>query len=118
AFPFWVSAFHQGVPRHTAEVRSPPCGSPASKGEFAMKLHALLLAVVIVMCGVPAAFADPVIITGGSVGLASIMSGYQPPFGFSLTGDQTDIGGSTYDGAGGFLNVGDVVNLSRSVHVF
>lgn len=76
-----------------------------------------LLAIATLIFTASAASADPVIITGGSLYLVSPGTGYDPPFGFELTGVDTHIGGITYDMAGGFPSAGAAVNLSRSVYV-
>ena len=77
-----------------------------------------LMTMVIVMFAAPAVFADPIIINGGTVYFASVGLGYDPPFGFQLTGERTQIGGITYtQGGQSFLNVGDVVNLGSSLSV-
>jgi hypothetical protein len=82
-----------------------------------MRVHPVLLAAVGVLCAAPCAIAEPLIITGGVVGLESPMSPNNPPFGFDLIGEDTHIGGVTFDGALSFVNAGDVINLSRQVTV-
>jgi hypothetical protein len=76
------------------------------------------LVVVAAICAAPPASADPVLITGGGVYSAAVWTGYAPPFGFQLTGDQTSLGGITFTLAGnGFYNVGDVIDLSSTFSV-
>jgi hypothetical protein len=82
-----------------------------------MKGRSPFLAVVILILAVPAAFADPVIITGGSMSVASPSLGYDPPFPVRLTGEHTQIWGITYDFAPDSVNIGDVVHLSRTTNV-
>lgn len=57
---------------------------------------------------------DSIVITGGQVFLPS-PTFLDPPFGFELLGDRTDIRGETFDIGVGVLKVGDTVNLSTTV---
>jgi hypothetical protein len=78
----------------------------------------LCVTAVAMMYAAPQAFADPVLITGGSVFKAAIWTGSDPPFGFQLTGDGTALGGVTFSQAvGSFVKVGDTINLSDTISV-
>jgi hypothetical protein len=70
------------------------------------------------MCAASPAFSDPVQITSGSVYQVASWTGYDPPFGFGLTGSQTSLGGITYSlGIGRSVNVGDTITLSETISV-
>jgi hypothetical protein len=70
------------------------------------------------MCAASPAFSDPVQITGGNVYTVASWTGYDPPFGFELTGAQTSLGGITYTlPAGSVVNAGDTINLSETISV-
>jgi hypothetical protein len=76
------------------------------------------LAAVAAICAASPAVADPVLITGGNAYSAAVWTGYDPPFGFQLTGDRTSLGGITFTLADiGFYNVGDVIDLSSTFSV-
>jgi len=81
-----------------------------------MKMQPVLLAAITLISTATPAFADPIVITGGAVVLGS-PSGSSPPFGFTLTGNGTDIGGITYAEGLSFVNLGETVGLSNSVGV-
>ena len=70
------------------------------------------------ICAVRPASADPLRITGGNLNSAAPWTGYDPPFGFELTGEQTSLGGITFTLTGlGFYNVGDVIDLSGAFSI-
>jgi len=70
------------------------------------------------ICAPSPAFSDPVQITSGSVYQVASWTGYDPPFGFGLTGAQTSLGGITYSlGVGGSVSVGDTIALSETISV-
>jgi len=61
------------------------------------------------------AFADPIVITRGTVALASPFSGLDPPFGFELFGNDTDILVETFAVGAGGTTAGARVDLSTTV---
>lgn len=80
---------------------------------------AILFAIAaIVMCAAAPALGNPVQITSGTMYDVATWTGYDPPFGWQLSGDQTALGGITYTlGPGGFVSVGDTINLSQRFSV-
>jgi hypothetical protein len=76
------------------------------------------LAAAAVMFTGTAAFADPIVITGGGVWLPAVWTGLDPPFGWDLTGARTSLGGITFSQTGGsFVQPGDPINLSNTLTV-
>jgi hypothetical protein len=72
----------------------------------------------IMLCAASPAFGDPIQITSGNVYQVASWTGYDPPFGFQLSGGQTSLGGITYSlGAGEAVSVGDTINLSETISV-
>ena len=65
----------------------------------------------------PAAFADPIAITGGSVSLGALPFGSFPPFGVELFGNSTAIRAVTFNQASGFVTIGQPVDLSSSINI-
>lgn len=85
---------------------------------FHSRLILVILAVVAASCTAVPAFADPIVITGGGISLPAIWTGLDPPFGWTLTGSGTSLGGITFAQDGGALvNVGDPINLSSTIGV-
>ena len=74
----------------------------------------VLLTVTAVICGAPPAVAEPIVITSGSV-FVGAPSGPFPPFGFELLGSNTILRGVTFAERGGFVRLGDTVDLSTPV---
>jgi|SRR5579872_4158574 len=75
------------------------------------------IATIGMICAASPAFSDPLQITGGSVYTVASWTGYDPPFGFGLTGAQTALGGITYTLPAGSLVAGDTINLSETISV-
>jgi len=72
----------------------------------------------IVLCAASPAFGDPIQITSGNVYQVASWTGYDPPFGFQLSGGQTSLGGITYNlGIGRAVSVGDTLTLSETISV-
>jgi len=85
---------------------------------FSSRSILLALGAVVLICGAPPAFGDPLVITVGGVSLVAGWTGSDPPFGFGLTGDQTSIGGITFaQAAGSFVNQGDLITLGDTISV-
>src|SRR5579859_8122597 len=76
------------------------------------------IAAVGMICAASPAFSDPLQITGGNVYTVASWTGYDPPFGFGLTGAQTSLGGITYTlPAVSVVNAGNTINLSETISV-
>ena len=82
-----------------------------------MKMHTVLLAAITVISAAAPAYADAIVITGGTVVAGSAASPNTPPYGFTLTGDETHIGGITFAQGLSFINIGDTIDLSSTVSV-
>lgn len=80
-----------------------------------MRMHPILMSAVTIIFTASLAVADPIVITGGVVVVGSFASPSLPPFGFQLLGDNTNIGGITFAQGGGFVTVGQVINLSDTI---
>jgi hypothetical protein len=80
-----------------------------------MRPRLFLLVAVGCLAAAPHAFADPIVITRGTVTLASPFSGVDPPFGFQLFGNDTVIAVETFDQGRVGAVAGEHVNLSTTV---
>jgi hypothetical protein len=80
-----------------------------------MRLRVLMLVAVSCLGVAPHAFGDPIVITRGTVGLASPLSGLDPPFGFELFGNDTDIVVETFAVGAVGATAGARVDLSTTV---
>jgi len=80
-----------------------------------MRIRLTVLSVAWVFVAAPLGFAEPILITGGSVTIGSFSSNLAPPFGFDLIGDNTLLGGVTFAVRLGFAEVGEVINPSTGV---
>jgi len=77
----------------------------------------VLVSTVTVGLTTPAAFADPIAITGGSVSIGALPFGPFPPFGVELLGNSTAIRAVSFDQASGFVRVGRPADLSSNVNI-
>jgi hypothetical protein len=83
-----------------------------------MKLRLVVLVSAVTLgLTTPAAFADPIVITGGSVSLGVLPFGPFPPFGVQLFGNNTAINALTFNQASGFVTVGRPVDLSSRIGI-
>jgi hypothetical protein len=80
-----------------------------------MKMHPVLLAALTVISTAAPAFADAILITGGTVVAGSATGKNDPPFGFTLTGDDTTLGGVTFSQGLSDVTLGQTVNLSSTI---
>lgn len=82
-----------------------------------MKMRLIVVFAVTVMFAAPQLFAEPILITGGFVSRPSFSASF-PAVRFSAPrGDGTAIQGVTFDQAGNFVRIGQVVNLSTGIFV-
>jgi PEP-CTERM motif-containing protein len=82
-----------------------------------MKMRLIAVFAATVLFAAAPAFADPIVITGGSVSIGSLPFGPFPPFGVNLLGDGTDIGAVTFNEANGFVKVGQPISLSSTINI-
>lgn len=81
-----------------------------------MRLIVLVSAVTLGLT-TPAAFADPIAITGGDLFIGGLPFGPFPPFGVELLGDSTVIRAVTFTQTSSFVTAGRPVDLSRSISI-